>query len=119
MSGDVIEALQQWGCDTVGALRRTMDDRDFYLALLHQYLQEWDLSALRHAVETADASTAFSLAHSAKGVLGNLGITPLYQSVSALTDILRANSCDGASPLLETIACYRAQLVQLLDSHRQ
>lgn len=114
MAGELIGALRELGCDTEGALRRMMGDKDFYSMLLRKYFDEWDFAALVRAVESGDTADAFSMVHSAKGVLGNLGLTPLYTPVSALTELLRGGSCDGAEALLETIAAQKAVIEDVL-----
>ena len=50
------------------------------------------------AVNAGDLDKAFELCHALKGVIGNLAITPLYEALSDMTEILRAREqCDYSS----------------------
>ena len=46
---------------------------------------------------------AFEAAHALKGVLGNLSLTPLYEPVQEITELLRNRTEMDYTPLLETI----------------
>ena len=47
---------------------------------------------LKAALEAGDLAAAFEAAHALKGVLGNLALTPAYDQVSEITELLRART---------------------------
>ena len=84
-----IVALQDWGCDTTGALKRMLDDEEFYLECLSSVEQDVNFANLGAALEQKKVEEAFDCAHALKGVLGNLGLTPMYEKTCELVEPLR------------------------------
>ena len=84
------------GVDVELALSRLGGDRPLLLRLLLQFGGEFADAgpALRAAVETQDTPLASRLAHTLKGVAGNLAAVGLFEAAKQLEAILRR----GASP---------------------
>ncbi len=63
------------GLDTENGLRRTLGNRRLYLSLLRKFAagQKSTAAGIRAALESGDAKTAEILAHTAKGLAGNIG----------------------------------------------
>lgn len=114
MNDKLITDLKAWGCDTDGALRRLCGDKELYDELLREYFADEPVKALLDTLRSGDVKAAFRAAHSMKGVLGNLGVTPLYAPVFELTEILRRDSFDGAEKYTGPIADSAAQLEDIL-----
>ncbi|MCR4856513.1 MAG: Hpt domain-containing protein [Erysipelotrichaceae bacterium] len=55
-------------------------------------LSEASFDDLSRALEADDLDGAFKAAHALKGVSGNLSLTPLYEKVSEITELLRAKT---------------------------
>ena len=85
----ITDALRQWGCDTNCISDRFLGNEDFYLQMLQLGIADTNYPALREAVAAGNVNDAFRFAHSLKGTLGNLGITPAYVLVSAMVEPLR------------------------------
>ena len=47
---------------------------------------------LYDAIEAGDLSAAFEAAHALKGMTGNLALTPLYEPLCRITELLRART---------------------------
>src|SRR5215213_6917487 len=62
------------------------------------------LAALSIAAAAGDAAALTRAAHALKGSCANLGATSMQQTASELELLGRANSTDGASPLVEAAA---------------
>ncbi|MBR5658308.1 MAG: Hpt domain-containing protein, partial [Lachnospiraceae bacterium] len=62
-----------------------------------------------------DLKGAFEAAHALKGVLGNLSLTPLYEIVCEITELLRAQTDTDYLPYLARIAALRADLKVLAE----
>lgn len=60
-----------------------------------------------------DLAGAFDTAHALKGVLGNLFLTPVYEPVSEITELLRAKQEADYAPLIDRILEQRDQLAAL------
>lgn len=95
-----ITRLKELGCDVESGLHRCLDNETFYLTLVNKLLASTDLSKLKSALEEGNLDEAFSLVHGMKGVFGNLSITPVYDILSEMTELLRARTAMDYSPLM-------------------
>lgn len=118
MGGRVINRLQEelakWGCDMVGAMERFLQDEEFYRACLQEVVADSAFSTLGAALKEQDAKRAFECAHMLKGVVGNLGLTPLYEQTVKLVEPLRQGDCRGLWPVYETLLKMNEKLKALL-----
>ena len=64
-------------------------------------------------MESGDRKEAFEAAHSLKGVLGNLSLTPLYEPTSEMTELLRAGADADYPACLAKILAKRDELLAL------
>ena len=87
-----IEALKTYGANTEEGLARCFNNETFYLRLVNMGLNDSNLDRLKAALAARDTVQAFEAAHALKGSLGNLSLTPLYETVSALTERLRGQT---------------------------
>ena len=96
-----IEELKKYGADTEEALKRCMGNEAFYFKLLKMALVDQNFARLDAALENNDVKEGFEAAHALKGVAGNLGLTPLFEASSELTELLRPLSpCDFEEQVL-------------------
>ncbi|NLG05887.1 MAG: Hpt domain-containing protein [Clostridia bacterium] len=109
-----IEALTEWGCDTKRALERMVDDEEFYIECLEQYMQDTELLQLEESLSRQDIRMAFEHAHSLKGVLANLGLTPMYQLITEIVEPLRAGKAEDFSVQIEELKNMKHKLEQIL-----
>ena len=84
-----IEKLSVYGADVKEGVARCMDMEDFYLQLVNMMLEDENLRILEKAVADGDVRRTFDAAHSLKGSLGNLELTPLARPVTEITEKLR------------------------------
>ncbi len=87
-------ALEIEGLDTRLGLRRVMGKQDLYVSLLRKFIasQAGALQRVRDALDAGDRPLAERLAHTLKGVAGNIGAVKLEVEAAALEAALR----DGA-----------------------
>ena len=85
-----IEKLRELGANVDEGLERCMGMEDFYLEVIELGLSGDRFEALGKALEEGNLDDAFEHAHALKGVVGNLALTPLYETVSEMTENLRA-----------------------------
>lgn len=94
--------LKNWGCDVDGAKKRCLDDEDFYCKLVKTVMHDPSFEELGGTLEAGDVTKSFDLAHSLKGSLANVGLTPLYDLIVEIVEPLRAGNIQGlAMPYLK------------------
>ena len=111
---ELLSGLQGWGCDVSGAMERMLGDEEFYMACLHLTVTDGEFDKLGQALERNDARAAFDAAHTLKGVLSNMGLTPLYDCVSAIVEPLREGRFDDTAEEYARLLVRRAELSALL-----
>ena len=79
------------GLDTSLGLKRVMGKKSFYFEMLEKYLnnQEETAEKIRESLNSGDYETAERLAHTAKGVSGNIGATEIQLLASNLEKAIR------------------------------
>ncbi|MBO4501797.1 MAG: Hpt domain-containing protein [Clostridia bacterium] len=87
-----IASLEELGVNTREGLERCLSNEQFYLRLVRKSMEDENCEKLRDALEKGDLDTAFTLAHTLKGVYGNLALTPLFTIVNEMTELLRART---------------------------
>ena len=110
-----IEKLNQFGADTDDGLKRCMNMEDFYLELVSTVLDDAQLNELTKAVNAGNLEKAFESAHALKGVYANLALTPLYEPVSEMTELLRSRTETDYQPFLEKITIRSEELRRLAE----
>ena len=109
-----IEQLEAFGANTKEGLERCLNDEGFYLSLIPSALDGSSYEGLEKALANKDLESAFEAAHALKGVLGNLALTPIYEPMSEITELLRAKTDTDYSELLNRVKEKREALAALL-----
>lgn len=98
-----LDDLAAFGANVHEGLTRCMSNEGFYLQLVESIKDEDGFDALKDAIAANDLDAAFDAAHSLKGILGNLAITPLFEPMSEITELLRAREEADYPALVENI----------------
>ncbi|MBR2602326.1 MAG: Hpt domain-containing protein [Clostridia bacterium] len=69
---------------------------------------------MKEACEAGDLEQGFEAAHSLKGMMANLALTPILQPVEKITELLRARTETDYAPLVEEILEQRRRLAEQL-----
>ena len=85
-----LEALSDFGVDTKEGLTRCMNNEAFYFKMIAMGLGNDYFEKLASSLDEGKLSEAFEAAHALKGVIGNLALSPIYNPLSQLTEMLRA-----------------------------
>ncbi len=109
-----IETLKSFGADTQTGLNRCMGNTDFYLSLVKMALEDKTFSSLAAAIAQDNLDTAFELSHAMKGVYGNIALTPIYEPLCELTELLRNKENADYSTYISEISNRINELRQLL-----
>ena len=110
-----IDALRAYGANVDEGLARCFNNEDFYLKLVGMLNKETNFDRLAEALEARDLDAAFEAAHALKGVLGNLSLTPVYDRVSEITELLRARTDMDYTGLLAEIMEQRRILKEMCE----
>jgi two-component system, sensor histidine kinase and response regulator len=103
------------GLDTAQGLRRVAGNRSLYVSLLGQFLagQVDAAEKIRESLDRGDRAVAERLAHTVKGVAGNLAAGPVQAAAGALEKAIR----DGVEPArLEALRTSLADALARLSS---
>lgn len=87
-----LEPLAQAGIDYEAGLRRFMNDKAMYQAVLGAFLRDDVIARVREAYASGDRERLKAAVHEAKGSSGNGGFTAVYDQASALMTLLRGES---------------------------
>ena len=79
--GNFKSVFEAYGGDYDVTMSRFMGKETLYMKILGMMFQDENLKKLGTAIEENDLDAAFEAAHTLKGVAGNLGLTPFYDSV--------------------------------------
>lgn len=106
----IIDALRAWNCDIDGAMERFMDDEELYISCLAIVCSDNAFDQLASALKSGNITAAFEAAHTLKGVLGNMGLTPMYDTAIQIVEPLRAGNSEGCDKLCEQLFVMRDRL---------
>ena len=106
-----IEKLQQYGVNTKEGLARCMGMEKFYFRMLGMGLKNDSFEKLGKALEDGNLEEAFEQAHALKGVVGNLALTPIYDPLADMTEMLRAKKDADYVAMYKPIKEIRDKLV--------
>lgn len=98
-----VDKLREYGADVDSGLERCMDSEDFYLKLVGRFPQEKSFVKLDQALAENDLDAAFEAAHALKGVAANLSLTPIYEPICEITELLRSRTQMDYHDKLEVI----------------
>ena len=89
MDANFRKQLEESGADVEATLKRFMGNDAIYLKFLGKFPNDSNYANLGANMEAKNFEEAYKCAHALKGVVGNLGLTPIFDNVSALVEELR------------------------------
>lgn len=110
----LLEELRNWGCDIDGALERFVGDEELYRTCLYTVLSDKAFEGLGEALRAGQVSEAFDYAHTLKGVLANMGLTPMYEVIVRMVEPLRVGKGDGLLPVYEELLQTKSVLAAMV-----
>lgn len=81
--------LQIYGVDVEHTLARFMQNEAIFEKFIMRFAEDGAFLELEYALKRGDYKSAFEYAHKVKGVTANLGLDPIYHSISPLVEELR------------------------------
>ncbi len=106
------------GLDTKLGLKLVMGKKAFYVDMLRKYVENQGQAPvqIRQSLDTDDYATAERLAHTAKGVSGNIGATELQGMAAALEKAIREKlPREEIGALLDSFGAAHGQLIACLN----
>jgi signal transduction histidine kinase/CheY-like chemotaxis protein len=106
------------GLDQAAGLRRVLGKPSRYIAMLRRFADTQDrvVADIRQALQAQDSTLAKRLAHTLKGLAGNIAAADLQHAAKAVDEALRdSNTLDTLNPLLDAL---EASLVQQITDIR-
>lgn len=117
----LLDELCAWGCAVDRTLQNLGNDTGLYVKCVRLFALDENFDALARCMRKHDRVGAFEAVHTIKGVTGNLGLTPLFESSCALTDLLREGReiTDGArvESLAGDLDVLYAQFKEIVEAH--
>ena len=110
-----IEALRSYGANVDEGLQRCMGMTEFYLKMVERSAKDTKIGELETEINAGDLDRAFETAHAMKGVFGNLALTPLYEPVCEITELLRSRTDTDYSWLMSSIKSAFEKLVSVCE----
>mgnify|MGYP002868910401 CR=1 FL=1 len=108
-----IDKLKEFGADTAEGLARCMNNEEFYLRMVDMGIADERFDSLADVLASKDYDKAFEIAHALKGVLGNLSLTPIFDPMSEMTELLRARTDMDYTELVNKVVDERNRLLSL------
>lgn len=116
---ELLEKLRNWGCDVNAAMERFLDDVELYRSCLEMATEDSAIMELQSALQEGNVKAAFDAAHTLKGVLANLGLTPMYDRIVRIVEPLRAGKQEGLLPLYAEFVQANQYLKELLGMEQR
>lgn len=110
----ILEDLQKFGCDIDGALVRTLNDEEFLIECIEIVVNEQEFGDLGAALDQKQVKSAFENAHALKGVLENVGLSPLHDSIVKIVERLRAGHIEGLNTEYIKLIARRDEIKEIL-----
>ncbi len=108
------------GLDTSAGLRRVLGRAPLYLSMLHKFAAgQKDLpQRLRHVIDERDWATAERMAHTLRGVAGNIGASALADAAAGLEAALQSEPTRGhAVQQLEGVQALLEPMLSSIEAH--
>ena len=107
-----IDKLRELGANVDEGLERCMGMEDFYLEMIELGLSDERFENLGKDLDAKDLDSAFETVHALKGVIGNLALTPLYNTICEITEHLRHREQIDYKPLYDKMLEQRKQITE-------
>ena len=111
-----LKELEDFGVDVKEGLNRCMNNEGFYLKMVKMGVSNEYFDSLGKYLESGKLDEAFEAAHALKGVIGNLALSPIYDPLAELTELLREKQEGDYAGIYKTIKERRNALLSMCQS---
>ena len=114
---DYIDELKALGVNVDDALSRFMGNSALYVRMLGKLPKAVNDAPVMVCFEENRLDDAVANAHTLKGVMGNLSVTPLYEGYTKIVNYLRAGQPEPAKAELERILPIQKQIIDCIEKN--
>lgn len=114
----MISELQELGANVDDAMQRFMNNAALYERMLKKLPAVIVDKPVMEFIEAGNIETSIENAHTLKGVLGNLSITPLYKAYTDIVDLLRGNDSEKAKTILEECLPTQEKVIACIEKYQ-
>ncbi len=107
-----IDSLREFGANVDEGLERCMGMEDFYLEMIELGLSDQRFETLGEFLDAGRFDETFEIVHALKGVIGNLALGPLYNTISDMTEFLRVKADADYMGLYQRMMEQRREIVE-------
>lgn len=111
----VFEKLENWGCDVTGAMERFLEDEELYLTCLQAVTEDSNFETLGEALREKNTEQAFNSSHTLKGVLLNMGLSPMFLLAEQIVEPLRKGTIENLMDSYEELLKAREYLKEICN----
>jgi len=113
----VLDDLKRWGCNVEETIERFAGDVELFVMLLPSMAEDGNFDKLGACLSAQDVRGAFECAHALKGVLANMGLTPMQEVAVRIVEPLRGGSMDGVVDDYKLLVELRKQFLEILTNN--
>lgn len=99
-STELGETLAAYGIDHADAMQRMLNNNALFKQLAQHYLDDKNYESLVRDMQVADYETAYTHAHTLKGVAGNLSFRRLHELAAQICSALGEADAETAQSLM-------------------
>ncbi|MGN1422094.1 MAG: Hpt domain-containing protein [Oscillospiraceae bacterium] len=114
---DLITELKEMGANTDEGIERCMNKPELYERLLKKAPANIEKLEVLSLLDAGNIQTALSNAHTIKGVVGNLSLTPLYTAYVEIVNLLRADKPAEAREVLVGILPAQERMIACIKRY--
>lgn len=118
MNSQLLNSLIECETDVDGASKRFCGNEKLYLKCLKSFLSDPTMAQLEEALDKKSWDDAASAAHALKGLAGNMGFTPLYNTLSEIVNLIRTDRLDEAEKIGEEIKINYKNIVAAINQNK-
>lgn len=98
-----VNDLTAYGADTEDGMKRCLNNEGFYIRMVKMIPGDPNFQKLYDSIDANDLDAAFEAAHALKGSTGNLALSPIFDPVCEITELLRSRTQMDYTPLVTKI----------------
>lgn len=112
---ELMERLEDGGCDVKATMIRLLDDVELYKTCLCEFIKDKGFDDLGIALKKGETLEALDCAHMLKGVAANLGIIPILNILIEINEQLKCENCDNMMPKYKKLIDEKEKLTDLVS----
>lgn len=113
----LLEELRELGANVDEALERFMGMQALYVKMLGKLPSSVENEDVAASLAAGDYDAAIQHAHTLKGVMGNLSLTPLYEGYTEIVRLLRENAIEEAETAFSRIQPIQEKMLEAIKAN--